>query len=591
MPWRCYGLNPDVNQRAQINSIQDEGQRGLAHRNAGYGLYKIDDVVRLEKPDGMVALEDSWGFGDAPNRKWSRKLNPFYHCTIDSLKFLDDQLDLAHKAKNLCVWASFAEEEYHRLGYTHVRTIPGCIDPEEYYPIDKDTRKKLRQKHGLDDYFLPMFLGRSQLRKQIPQLLEGFRIFTTENPQVKTKLILHCSAGEGWDIPQLMRNNGLPIDSVLMTHYCKACRQYQLIPFEGQGRNCPMCGAEKSFETTNIVHGVSEEQLCEIYAISDFVLNPISSGGYEFSSFQAKMCSKIVATTSYSCGLDACSEESGGLPLDWSPYYEPSTVFIKATTLPTSIAETMARVYDMSPEEREEMETRAYNWAINYCSVDAVGKKFEELILAQPEVEWEDSDFEPARKNPNYQPPPNLSSEEFVLSLFNHMLDANVDKSNKEVKFWINHLNKTRDYQGTYNHFKNLAAQHNAALDNKPKDLADFLDPTDDKRMCVVMPQSAGDVLIVNSLVKQVAELYPEFRIYFVTMPQFRPLIEGHPNVHRVLDYAPCFDDIFFLEGRGENKGYFDIALLPHGQTQKFFTYQHADNEFRAEWLKDKTTA
>jgi hypothetical protein len=42
-----------------------------------------------------------------------------------------------------------------------------------------------------------------------------------------------------------------------------------------------------------------------------------------------------------------------------------------------------------------------------------------------------------------------------------------------------------------------------------------------------------------------------------------------------VLPYSPIFDNLLFLEGQGEHKGYFELAFLPFVTTQKHFTYQH----------------
>jgi ADP-heptose:LPS heptosyltransferase len=89
------------------------------------------------------------------------------------------------------------------------------------------------------------------------------------------------------------------------------------------------------------------------------------------------------------------------------------------------------------------------------------------------------------------------------------------------------------------------------------------------------MPQSAGDVLMVNSLLQNLKALYPDHNIYFITLPQFFEIVDEHPAVHKVLPYSPIFDNLLFLEGQGEHKGYFELAFLPFITTQRHFTYQH----------------
>lgn len=585
MPWKTYGMNPSAEQNNQINSIQDAGQRDGAMRSASYGLYRIDEVMKLEKAPIQMFLEDSWGFGDIFKKSWAQKTNPYFYCTIDSKPLLDSQVDLGLNAKNLLVWATFAEQLYHEKGYNHVRTLPGCIDPEEFYPIPEDRRNELRKKFNLQDQFVTLFLGRSQLRKQFPNLLDGFKLFKEKNPDVKAKLIFHCSWVEGWPLPQLIQEKGIDPNDVLTTYYCRSCRGYEIRPFMGQPLDCPLCGAKQSFNTTDIMHGVGESDLCDIYGLSDLVVNPISSGGFEMSSFQAKMCGKILATTSYSCGLDACSEESAGIPLDWEAYTEANTSFTKSTTKPSSICEAMERVYSMPKDEKLAMEKKARDFAVGYCSTDAVCERLEKMFLEHPEVEILDSDFESQPKNPSYLPPDGLSPEDFAISILTHMMLERVDLNTSHVKSWAAHLRKSNDYRGVYNHFQKLALQFNANLNNKPIDLADLLDKDDEgRRIAIILEQSAGDILIVNSLLNQFKALYPEYNLYFFTRPEFFDLLDGHEAIYKLLPYSPVMDNIFFMEGNAAHKGYFVGAFYPAATTQKFCAMHHNDLKHRSEW-------
>ena len=89
------------------------------------------------------------------------------------------------------------------------------------------------------------------------------------------------------------------------------------------------------------------------------------------------------------------------------------------------------------------------------------------------------------------------------------------------------------------------------------------------------MPQSAGDVLWVNSLLSNFKKMYEEYDIYAITMPQYFSFFEDHPAVHKVIPFDPQLENLHFLEGQGEHKGYFDMAFLPHFGTQKFHNYHH----------------
>ena len=109
--------------------------------------------------------------------------------------------------------------------------------------------------------------------------------------------------------------------------------------------------------------------------------------------------------------------------------------------------------------------------------------------------------------------------------------------------------------------------------EKKGLNLEDMLD--DGERIAVVIPESAGDVLWINSLMDNMKKMYPEFDIYVFTSPKFFDYIEDHPAVYKVLPYSPEIDNLHFLEGNGEHKGFFDMAFLPHYATQRFHNYHH----------------
>ena len=96
-----------------------------------------------------------------------------------------------------------------------------------------------------------------------------------------------------------------------------------------------------------------------------------------------------------------------------------------------------------------------------------------------------------------------------------------------------------------------------------------------ENRIAVVLPESAGDILILNSLMKNLKDLYPEKNIYVFTKPEFYQMIEDNPSVHKILPYQDNLQNLLMLEGRGSHQGYFDMAFLPNIGTQKCLNYLH----------------
>lgn len=496
-PWKAQGSLP--NNPLVLQKLNQDPQRGRA---AGYGAEMIDASIKEYKPDIYIGCEDIWAFGGYWEKPWWDKINHMIWTTLDSQPILPQAVEATPKTKNFYVWASFAERDLKKMGHGHVGTLHGSVDTEDFYRFSNQQKKELRNKFRLSDEFIIGFVFRNQLRKSVPNLLEGFKIFKKDCP--KAKLLLHTHWSEGWDIPRLVEEKGLNKEDILTTYFCSACGEYEIRSFAGQEQQCRFCGTEKSLNTTNVRAGVNEEQLNEIYNLMDVYCHPFTSGGMEIPIFEAKMTELVTLVTNYSCGEDSSTVESGSFPLDWSEYREPGTQFIKASTYPSSIAKQLKKVWQMDDLKRLQMGKKGREWTIENYSTEAIGKKLEEILDAMPTVDY-DFDWE--------------------------------------------------------------------AEENKGLNLEDLLDAG--KRIAVVMPESAGDVLWINSLMENMKKMYPEFDIYVFTKPQFFDYIEDHPAVHKVLPYSEQIDDLHFLEGKEDHKGYFDMAFLPHYGTQRFHNYHH----------------
>lgn len=318
----------------------------------------------------------------------------------------------------------------------------------------------------------------------------------------------------------------------------------------------------------------------------DIACLPLTSGGLEFFCLESKLCEIPLLVTNYSCATDAVKENSGGFPLDWVPDVEVGSNFTKARTKISSIVEQVEWVVSLSKEDREKIGKQGRQYVLDNYSIQVIGKKWETILDALPEKDWDAPENQLKQKNPSYVPPNNLSPEDFVIDVFHNILHEKVDKNTSHVKNWAAHLKKSGDYQGVYKHFVNLALQFNANLSNKPVDLAELLDKDDEsRRLAIVMPESAGDLVVVNSLLNQFKALYPEYNLYFFTKPEFFELLDGHSAIHKILPWFPAAENIFFMEGNGEHKGYFEAAFYPGAQTQKFLSYQHNSLDYKTEWL------
>jgi hypothetical protein len=554
MPWDSYGTLPDDTEiHKEIAS--DERRKHLA----GYGTEMIDYAVEKLKPDIYLGIEDVWAFTSFFDKPWWNQVHCIVHTTLDSLPILPDAVSAVPKIKNYLVWASFAEKAMHKLGHTNVKTIHGTLDTDSFNRLPDEDRTKLRTKFKLQDSYIIGFVFRNQLRKSVPNLLDGFKMFDEANPQAKSKLLLHTHWSEGWDIPKLIQEKNIDSDKIVTTYFCKQCNSYNIKSFIGQGVKCDHCQHPNSCETTNVKNGVNEQQLNEIYNLMDVYCHPFTSGGQEIPIQEAKLAELITLVTNYSCGEDCSTEESGGLPLEWAEYREPGTQFIKASTLPNSICSQLLYVYNLSSDEKRLKGSKARQFVIDNYSTKVVGKFFEDLFDSFPEVNYE---FKTSaiQANPFYEPNNELNDKEWVESLYENLLKR---KDEAGVIHWLQRLSKDLKRQEVLNFFRKVALTENQK-NSLNEMFEDFLKVENKKRIAFVQPESNEEVLISSSLLPSIKKQYPEHEIYFFTKSEYFDLINSNPYIHKVLPYSSKMDDPLYFEGKGNSPKYFDIVYAPY---------------------------
>ena len=553
-PWENYGTLPDDPDELKKLTTDE-----VKKNSAGYGGEMIDKAIYEIKPDIYLGIEDIWAFRSFFDKPWWNKINCIIHTTLDSLPILKDAVEAADKIKNYYVWASFAEKALHKLGHKHVETIHGSVDISNFKKLPEESRSKLRKFFKTENNFVIGFVFRNQLRKSVPNLLDGFKLFKKNNPDAKAKLLLHTHWSEGWNIPQLLKEKNIDANDVLTTYYCKNCSRYDIRPYTGQNSNCNFCRTKNSCDTTNVKNGVNEQQLNEIYNLMDVYCHPFTSGGQELPIQEAKLNELITLVTNYSCGEDSCSPESGGLPLDWSEYREPGTQFIKATTSSTSICEQLEKVYKMPKKERQKIGKKSRKFIIDNYSVEIIGKKFEKIFDSLPEVnydfEQQDSPFDPY-----FSPDETLSDEEWVKSLYLNMI-CEIDI--KGVEHWCKRLKSDLDRQKVLLYFRKVA--RDKVNSQKMKNLINKLSKnTKEKRIAYIEPNDEKQVIISSSILPSIKNKYPEHKIYYITKPQNFDLINCDPNIEEVLEYSDEMVNPLTLEGKGDKKGVFDIVFAPY---------------------------
>lgn len=570
-PWKTIGTLPDS--KEEIDRLNRNPREA---RLASYGALNLDKVILEEKPDVYLAVQDIWGIDYAIERPWFNKISSIIWTTLDSLPILPSAIIAAKKSKNFWVWSNFATKAMHEVGLSHVKTVHGVVDDGLFFRLSDQERANLRSLFQINrDTFVVGFVFRNQLRKSVPNLIEGYKIWKDNHPEVKSsKLLFHTSFKEGWKIEKLAEEYGINKDEILTSYICSVCKSYEVKPFSGHDLNCSSCGEEKSQNTTSVSCGTTEEQLNEIYNLMDVYCHPFTSGGQEIPIQEAKLAELITLVTNYSCGEEMCEEPAASLPLSWSEYREIETEFRKASTLPLSIAEQLDKVYKMSPVERKSLGEKARVWAIENYSISKIGESLETFLDSLPITDYS-FEIKTEEKDPYFPMPEIEDPEEWVLSLYKNILKDSPEKDHDGLKYWLSELSRGVERKDVERYFRQTAANKNA--ENKQLDFSSLLNKEDNKRVLFVLPESVGDIFMSSSLFESLRKRYPrpEWAFYFACKPEHFEILEGNPFVDKILAYIPQMDNVLWLEGLGDNKGYFDIVYPLHFSTQRLISYTH----------------
>ena len=580
-PWKSVGTLPDSPQ-----ILQELRKNDAIYKMASYGKDNLDETVRNFRPDVYIAIQDAWGVDFAVDKDWFDKASSVIWTTLDSLPILPSAVEMAPKIKNYWVWSSFAEKALHELGHTHVKTLHGAVESKYFYrmsghggvPIPKNV---LKAERGLDpETFVAGFVFRNQLRKSVPNLLQGFRLFKEQDlaARAKCKLLLHTSFGEGWNIMKLASEHGVNAEDILATYVCHVCKSYRIANFEGEKKHCLVCGNKSSMTTPTVEVGVQEFQLNEIYNLMDVYIHPFTSGGQEVPIQEAKMTELITLVTSYSCGEEMCQKDAYSLSLDWSEYREHNTEFRKASTEPESIAERLTEVFEMTDQERTDLGKKAREWAVENFSTEKVGGFIEDFIDDAPLVD-ESIYLSQTKQDPDAKIDSSLSDSKWLQSLYENILDRKVNNNYDGYKYWMQELEKSEKLPAQAKEKQKTEIDmffRRTAKTNLEKDIEYFLDDNDKgRRILFVLPQAAAEIFLGTSLFASAKNLYPNYNIYVSSDKAYQSMFYLNPHVHKFIPYNENMENVFFLEGNASHEGYFDLAFLPFSAAHNAPFFRH----------------
>lgn len=542
-PWKSIGVVPTQGQELQdFNSSPDKA------RLYSYGAFEIDKIIKSENPDFYIGTQDFWGIDYTIDKPWFNKINSVIWTTLDSLPLLPNAVAQASKIKNYWVWSSFAEKEMHKLGFNHVKTMHGAVDIIDFKPLSSEEKKSIRAKNNIHkEDFVIGFVFRNQLRKSVPNLLQGFKLFKDSNPKISSKLLLHTHWQEGWNIQKLCKESGVNESDILTTYVCKICKNYEIKNFTGPEIACNPCRSSNSQVTTNVAVGVSEKQLNEIYNCMDVYCHPFTSGGQEIPIQEAKLTSLITLVTNYSCGEEMCCPEAASLPLEWNEYREFGTEFIKASTCPKSIAKNLEIVLNMDQSQKQKMGRSARKWAIDNFSSQHVGGKIEKFLDSCDFSNYSLDQDQSQKGNPDAEIPNIQNDILWLKTLYSNILNRIVKDDDEGLTHWVEKIKSGISRLSIESYFREVARKQQP--ESKSFTFNDlFKDSKKEDRIFISISSSKENAFLSTKIISSIKEQNLNKKIYLYTSHDTAEIFFGNSDISEILVQGKEFNDVDFLK-------------------------------------------
>lgn len=568
VPWKCYGALPDSDEEINqvLSRFDNQDHRDSAHAQMTYGAYNLSKVMEIEKPDLFIASEDIWGgFPEYMTFPFWKHIPKISWLTFDSLPLMEIFTNNVESFGRIFTKSPFAIPHIEAAG-GECRWVPDIIPSYDYYRLPEDKIKELKQKHGLQDQTVFIFNFRNQTRKHCLVLIEALNELVREGKKVKLILHTNWTENKGWDIAREVRRLGLQ-EHVICTYLCRKCANYELTPFSGPEKTCG-CGAEGAMVNPNFHHGVSEDQLNEIYNISDFFFHPANSGAVEMPIIEALIAGTPGATIPYSYGT-MFTDDNLVDPIELALYREMTSGFYKAAPTLESVVKLMKKYESMSPEDRQKWSADSEKWAKDKFDSSKWLKILEEEIEAMPENTYDWRCFN--ELNNTFPIPKFVESESFIKEIYSGVFNRDIPPN--EFKGAVNAFEQLGP-EGFYQRTIDIANQHIA--EKQATNPESWFKQNGKKRTVVSLKGDIGDSLILLGALEQYYKTHPDWDIYISCEDRYKQIYE-HLEWINFLPFVHPWNEEFWL-GSANTPKLADVFYSPGILTQAIFNYNRTGN-------------
>lgn len=442
--YKNTNLNKSVPWKVYPNAVSDDhpdAERYKSNPINQFGQWRFDKVVLHFRPDIVFDIRDYWMF----SYQELCPLKKYYHWvvapTIDSVPQKTEWLKTFENADVVLTHTDWAEDYLKSLN--RPINVHGCVSDS----VDHDTFKPVswtkayhKAKFGLpSDAIIIGSVMRNQKRKLIAELFFSLKKLIEQTKNDKIFLYLHTSYPEaqGWNIPELLQEFGV-YNNVLFTYYSPSLKKIVPSLYKGPIFPCPT-DINHTLVFPNVVNGVDNNQLCQIYNLFDVYVQYAICEGLGIPQLEAAACGIPLFAVNYS-GMEEITSKVDGTKIKYLLYKELETGSNRATPDNDHLVSELINWINLPEDKKEELSINTRAKLIKHYSWEKTADHFVKIFDSlEPKNIWD----EPMSVNPSVNVPDNLMNRDFVHFIIDNVLQEPFLKNTYFVQSLIRGLDET----------------------------------------------------------------------------------------------------------------------------------------------------
>lgn len=404
VPWKVYP-----------NAVNDQDPLAKAYHSHPlnqFGQWRFDKVVLDFKPDIVFDIRDYWMF----SYQEISPLRKYFHWivapTIDSIPQKPEWLQTFENADMVCTHTDWATRYLESLGrkINLGPCVSDSVNHDEFIPINY-SKNYHKVKYGIPQNSIIIgSVMRNQKRKLIAELFASLRKLIDITNNDKIFLYLHTSFPEsqGWNIPELLQEYEV-YNNVLFTYYAPTVKSICVSPYKGPKIIFPNDPSTYAL-FPSVIHGVSNQQLVEIYNLFDIYVQYAICEGLGIPQLEAASCGIPLFAVDYS-GMEEITTKVNGIKIKHLLSKELETGAQRATPDNDHLVDEIIKWINSDKKTKKTFSTNTRNLLIDHYSWDKTAGVWENIFdNIQPKKIWD----QPLETDHLAKIPDNLSNREFI---------------------------------------------------------------------------------------------------------------------------------------------------------------------------------